>query len=64
MKRPWAKRAEELLEKEGHYADFSAWEEWFREQDQYADDILNDIVGNAAFLYAIFCNVYDGLEAT
>ena len=29
---PWWGRADELFEKEGHYADFVAWQEWMSQQ--------------------------------
>lgn len=66
MTRPWAKRAEELQEQEGMYADIVAWEEWVQEKlgvwESTAGDELWDEMSLANWnvrLYSIMCELCD-----
>jgi len=55
--RPW-KPTRRDLEREGHWADFVAWERWFNRQD--VDRNFEYIeTGDRCFLYGIFCKAAD-----
>lgn len=61
-RRPWAKRARELDESEGAYADFAAWKQWLEksfadwgvEDDEFIETYTHDV-----HLYAIMCDLAD-----
>lgn len=56
--RPWSARGEELFEREGHYADFVAWEEWVSEHDEHG--VLDGILTiDKVFVYSMMCDAID-----
>lgn len=64
MPRPWAKRADELVEKEGHWADYAAFEEWFDSQNNAG---ITEVFSIGSFetiekvsIYLTCCNLADG----
>lgn len=58
MTRPWSKRAAELFETEGPYADFAAWQEWISHRDK--DGVLQDVpLVFIAWMYAAMCELCD-----
>lgn len=68
-KRPWAKRAEELFESEGYYADHAAWEGWLERLLSRTDlgrdlhELLeNETTTEMVALYTIMCDLADGGE--
>lgn len=61
--RPWEKRAEELFEAEGPYADYAAWWEWLT--GKLAEDGSPECLDECdeidkATIYAIMCDLADG----
>jgi len=65
-KRPWAKRAEELFEREGPYADYAAWCEWLEEALCRTDlgrdmhEVLTEsTTTEMTALYALMCDLAD-----
>ncbi len=61
--RPWEKRAEELFESEGPYADYAAWDEWL--VSRLASDDATELFDgfgeiDKAVIYAIMCDLADG----
>lgn len=65
MERPWSKRAEELAESEGYWADYAAFWEWFDEKDgtlgtiSDCEQISDTIdVDQKIQVYRIFCAAF------
>ena len=58
--RPWSKRAAELYEKEGHWADYAAWQGWL--QTELDDDMVLDNMDGVtqSRLYLACCKLADG----
>lgn len=61
-KRPWAKRARELDEREGAYADLAAWAEWIEEPMHQFDCSVEFIeqCQHETALYVLMCDLADG----
>lgn len=59
--RPWKQRADELEAKDGIYADYCAWEEWF--QRELGDDNWETWealdAGNKCYVYSISCKLFE-----
>ena len=56
---PWAKDTKKNIKEHGSYADFVAWENWFKELNDYAYDILDNIdMTETAHLYSMFCDCF------
>jgi hypothetical protein len=57
---PWAKDTQKNIKEHGSYADFVAWENWFKNFDD--EDMLeildDDNIANRSYLYSIFCECY------
>jgi hypothetical protein len=69
--RPWARPAEELFEKEGPYADYSAWEEWIQDRldDFYpgscwaTEESFDEMdAGSKIAWYYLMCKLADGVR--
>lgn len=67
--RPWAKRADELFEREGMYADYAAWREWIANAISKDHDDILDVLDEASpsayaiALYSIMCDLSDAPHA-
>lgn len=68
-RRPWAKRAEELFEKEGPYADYCGWEEWIQSRlDNFypgccwaTEESFDEMdSGSKIAWYSLMCDLADG----
>lgn len=56
---PWAKDTQKNIKEHGSYADFVAWENWLKELNDYAYDILDNIdITETAHLYSMFCDCF------
>lgn len=61
--RPWTRLiTETLVETEGHYAEFIAWEHWMLDNDH--EDLLELLDGIQRIdLYALCCDLWDREES-